>query len=112
LVIAGMGAYWQTRTRIYDLGPGVTPPVSLASVKPGYTSGARATKIQGTVRVACVVGRNGICADVAVVRSLDRHLGLDEAAVRAARGWRFKPALVQGEPVAARIQIDFRFALR
>lgn len=111
-VLLAMAVYWRSASRVYELGPGVTPPVPVASSKPLYTMPARQAKIQGTVRVRCVVGRDGICADVAVVQSIDRRLGLDDAAVRALQAWRFRPALVHGTPVAARVLIDFTFALR
>jgi TonB family protein len=111
-VLLAMTMYWRSAARVYELGPGVTPPVPVASVKPLYTMPARQAKIQGTVRVRCVVGRDGICTDVAVVQSIDRRLGLDDAAVQALHAWRFRPALVNGTPVAARVLIEFTFALR
>jgi len=104
-------AYWAAASRVYDLGPGVTPPVPVARLNPHYTLAARQAKIQGTVRVRCVVGKSGVCSDVTVVRSVDRSLGLDDAAVRALSAWRFMPAVVQGKPVASRISVDFSFAL-
>jgi TonB family protein len=103
--------YWRS-SRVYELGPDVTPPVPVASVKPRYTAPARQAKIQGTVRLGCVVRRDGICVDVTVIQSIDRRLGLDDAAVEALHAWRFRPALVRGTPVAARVRIDFTFALR
>jgi TonB family protein len=59
-----------------------------------------------------VVGPDGACSTVAVVRSLDKTFGLDEQAVQAIGEWRFRPALLQGRPQSARIQLDFKFALR
>jgi TonB family protein len=103
--------YWVAASRVYDLGPGVTPPVPVARLNPQYTMAARHAKIHGTVRVRCVVGKSGVCSDVVVVRSVDRSLGLDDAAVRALSAWRFTPALVQGKPVASRVSVDFSFAL-
>ena len=112
IVLVATTVYWRSGPRIYELGPGVTPPVPVASVKPQYTVPARQAKIQGTVRIRCVVSRDGVCTDVAVVQSIDRQLGLDDAAIEALHGWRFKPALVRGTPVAARVFVDFTFALR
>jgi len=103
--------YWRASSRVYDVGPGVTPPVPVARSNPQYTVAARRAKIQGTVRVRCVVGTSGVCGDVTVVRSVDRSLGLDDAAVHALSAWRFTPAIVQGKPVASRVSVDFSFAL-
>jgi TonB family protein len=80
-------------------------------LNPQYTVAARRAKIQGTVRVGCVVGKSGLCGDVTVVKSVDRSLGLDDAAVHALSAWRFTPALLQGKPVASRVSVDFSFAL-
>jgi TonB family protein len=104
--------YWRAAPQVYDLGPGVTPPVPVARLTPQYTAAARQAKIHGTVRVRCVVSQRGVCRDVMVVQSVDRSLGLDGAAVQALSAWRFKPALVGGKAVASRIVVDFAFVLR
>jgi TonB family protein len=112
-VLSLVGAiYWSNRSQVYDLGAGITAPVPVVTPHPGYTAPAMRAKIQGTVRVRCVVHPNGVCADVIVVRSLDRTYGLDDEAVRAIRDWRFRPALRAGTPVATRIDLEMRFALR
>jgi TonB family protein len=104
--------YWSSRSRVYDLGAGITAPVPVVTPHPAYTASAMRAKIQGTVRVQCVVRPDGVCADVSVIRSLDRTYGLDDEAVRAIRDWRFRPALRAGRPVATRIDLEMRFALR
>jgi TonB family protein len=103
---------WRAASHVYDLGPGVTSPVPVARLNPQYTVAARHAKIQGTVRVRCVVGKSGVCRDVTVVKSVDPSLGLDAAAVQALSAWRFTPAFVEGKPVASRVAVDFSFALR
>ena len=111
VVLSFVGAiYWNSRSRIYDLGAGITAPVPVVTPHPEYTASAMRAKIQGTVRVRCVVRLDGVCADVTVVRSLDRTYGLDDEAVRAIRDWRFRPALRAGTPAATRI--DSRCASR
>ena len=47
-----------------------------------------------------------------VVRSLDGVFGLDQAAVRAANQWVFRPATMDGEPVAPAVTIELVFTLR
>jgi TonB family protein len=111
-VLAGAATYWRVGVRVYDLGGDVVAPVPVATPRPQYTMAARRAKIQGTVRVRCVVRPDGACSNVAVVRSLDKTFGLDEQAVQAIGEWRFRPALLQGRPVSTRIQLDFKFALR
>jgi TonB family protein len=113
VVLSFVGAiYWSSRSRVYDLGAGITAPVPVVTRHPEYTASAMRAKIQGTVGVRCVVRPDGVCADVTVTRSLDRTYGLDDEAVRAIRDWRFRPALRAGTPVATRIDFEMRFALR
>lgn len=104
--------YWSSRSRVYDLGAGITAPVPIVTPHPTYTASAMRAKIQGAVRVQCVVRPEGVCADVNVVRSLDSKYGLDDEALRASREWRFRPARRAGTPVATRIVMEFKFALR
>jgi TonB family protein len=111
-MLLGLAIYWRASVRVYDLGSGVTAPVPVAMRRPEYTMAARRAKIQGTVRVQCVVRPDGACSNVAVVRSLDRTFGLDEQAVHAIGEWRFRPASLQGRPVPTRVMFDFKFALR
>ena len=111
-LVLATAMFWRAATHVYDLGPGVTPPVPLARLTPQYTMAARQAKIQGTVRVRCVVVKSGVCRDVTVIQSVDPSLGLDGAAVQALSAWRFKPARVEGKAVASRVFVDFAFALR
>jgi TonB family protein len=58
-----------------------------------------------------VVTVDGTVTDVRIVRSLDGRLGLDEEAVKVARQWRFRPGLLNGQPVAVRITIELSFSI-
>ena len=91
---------------------GVTPPRLLREVKPAYTAAAVRARIQGAVGLACIVERDGSVGPVRVVRSLDAPSGLDEAAVRAVKEWRFAPGTRNGTPVRVEINIEMSFTLR
>jgi protein TonB len=98
-----------------DIGPpgnGVSWPRLLRDVKPAYTLEAMRARITGSVGLSCVIERDGGVSDCRLTRSLDRHHGLDDEALRAARQWRFLPARRLGEPVAVRVTIDMDFTLR
>ena len=69
-------------------------------------------KVQGVVRLECVVLPDGTIGDVRILRSLDATFGLDQEAVRAARQWRFVPAKRFGQPVPVLITVELAFALR
>ena len=94
-----------------EAGGGVTPPVPIAQVQPTYTTAAMVAKIQGAVRLLVVVRADGTVGDVKVVGSLDSKYGLDDRAVAAAKGWRFKPGLRQGAPVDVQVVMILEFHL-
>jgi TonB family protein len=94
-------------------GSGVTDPVPIVRYEPVYTPDAAAHRIEGEVWVECTVTINGLCSDTRVVRSLDSRYGLDDAAVRAARQWRFRPGRrANGEPVPVVVSIAIAFSIR
>lgn len=103
---------WRERSRVYELNGEITAPIPVLAPSPHYTDAARLAKIQGVVRLQCVVRTDGGCGDATVLRSLDSVYGLDDEAVRTMRRWRFKPALLERQPVPVRIRIDMKFALR
>jgi TonB family protein len=96
----------------YRPGNGVTTPVLLKEVKPGYTSEAMRAKIQGAVLLQCTVQVDGSVGDIQVVRSLDPVFGLDQQAIAAARQWRFRPGTLRDQPVPVQITIELSFTLR
>jgi len=90
---------------------GVTLPSVIREVQPVYTQAAMEAGIEGDVHLTGVVRPDGAVDRIDIVDSLDAELGLDESAVEAAGQWRFEPGTVDGEPVAVRVTLQFRFAL-
>ncbi|WP_295138760.1 energy transducer TonB [uncultured Reyranella sp.] len=66
---------------------------------------------QGEVMVRVRLDADGTAAEIMVWRSSTFPL-LDRAALTAVRGWHFLPALRDGRPVAAWVEIPVRFHLR
>jgi TonB family protein len=94
-------------------GGAATPPVPIRQVKPVYTGGALASKIQGSATLEVEVLANGTVGNVKVIKSLDRIHGLDLEAIRAARQWLFIPARnAAGRPVDVIVQLILDFNLR
>jgi TonB family protein len=98
--------------QIYQPGNGVSLPIVVKQVKPDYTDEAKAARIQGSVWVKAVVQADGDVGNVRVTRSLDTEFGLDNAAVAAAKQWKFKPGTKDGKPVAVEITIELTFTLK
>jgi TonB family protein len=94
---------------IYPAGKmGVTAPQVIFNPEPSFSDEARKAKAQGIVMLLLVVGKDGRPYDVHVGQALG--MGLDEQAIEAVNRWRFRPATLNGQPVATQIavQVDFR----
>ena len=97
---------------IFTTKDGVTLPVPVRSVNPGYTAAAMDAHIEGTVGLAVVVLADGKVSEVMVTQSLDKEYGLDTQAVEAARQWLFKPGTKDGKPVTVRVALEMTFTLK
>jgi protein TonB len=86
---------------------GVTVPEVIFNPEPSFSDEARKAKAQGIVLLLLVVGKDGHPSDIRVRQSLG--MGLDEKAIEAVNRWRFRPATLNGQPVASQIavQVDF-----
>lgn len=83
-------------------------PVEIERVNPVYPSLAQKSKIEGTVVVKVLVGINGNVEKVEVLKS---HPLLDNAAVEAAKQFKFVPGKQNGKPVKTWVSIPFNFKL-
>jgi TonB family protein len=77
-------------------------------VSPSYPAQARTARVTGNVTVFLTVDEKGAVAEVK--RTNGPEL-LRRAAEDAARRWKFKPTLVNGQPVRVAGYISFNFAL-
>lgn len=83
----------------------------LDNPKPAYPALARRMKEQGRVVLRVQVGANGLPTDVQLHdgSGSDR---LDNAALEAVRRWKFVPARLGSEPVAAAVLVPIVFSLK
>lgn len=88
---------------------GVTVPQVIYNPDPSFSDEARKSKTQGVVGLMLVVGKDGQTYNIRVRQSLG--MGLDEKAIEAVKTWRFKPATLNGQPVAAQIAVEVDFHL-
>ena len=89
------------------IGNGVLAPTVLHTENPSYSEAAKKEKISGNVLVGLVVDQQGEPTHVRVVRGIG--YGLDEKAVEAVKGYKFKPAMEDGKPVAVAMNIQVNF---
>lgn len=83
-------------------------PEAIFRVLPIYPDLARKAGVDGTVVVNAHVCACGQIMETRLARSIPM---LDEAAVAAVRQWEFKPALINGEPVAVWVAVPVQFRL-
>lgn len=83
-------------------------PLVQDKVPPVYPEVARQARIQGTVVLQAVIGRDGLVQNLHVVSG---HPMLAPAAMEAVRQWRYKPYLVNGSPVEVETMVRITFSL-
>ncbi len=84
-------------------------PVEIKRVNPVYPELAKKAGIEGTVVVKVLVNTKG---DVEKVEILKSHPLLDEAAVNAAKQFKFKPGKQRDRYVKVWVSIPFNFRLK
>jgi TonB family protein len=85
------------------------PPVAVYAPPAPFSEEARRMKIQGVVIVSLLVTEEGLPSDIRLEKSAGA--GLDEEAMQTVSQYRFKPAMKDGQPVAARITVEVNFRL-
>ena len=86
-----------------------TPVAILAKPRPAYTPEGRSLHIEGEVVIEVLFAASGEVQVLRIVRGLGH--GLDENAVTAARGIRFRPAERAGRPVDTKGMVHITFEL-
>jgi TonB family protein len=86
--------------------PAMGPLRPIKTSPPQHPDEARKAGLQGNVLLDCTIGADGRVTDAIVIRG---DSPLSEAAVKAARNWRYEPLLLQGKatPFVASIQVSF-----
>jgi TonB family protein len=78
------------------------------SVTPGYPTLARQMKVQGSVIMLAVIGRDGLIQELRLVSGPPILAG---AAQEAVRQWHFKPHYIGAEPVETQAKITVNFTI-
>lgn len=85
------------------------PPEVVKQVQPDYPNEALANKAEGTVWVNVWIDETGNVVEAKVMKTEAEVF--NQAAVAAAKQWTFKPAILNGKPVAVWVMVPFRFKL-
>ena len=87
---------------------GVSEGLLIHQVKPPYPAIAIAGHIQGEVILQAVIGKDGTIQNLHVISG---HPMLIKAAAEAVQQWRYRPYLLNGEPVEVETQIRVNFTI-
>jgi periplasmic protein TonB len=90
------------------VGGNVEAAKAIFKPSPEYPPLAKMARIQGTVRLAAVISREGTIQDL---KLLSGHPLLVQSAMAAVQRWRYQPTLLNGEPVEVETEIDVIFTL-
>jgi TonB family protein len=90
------------------ISAGVAQGLLVKKVPPSYPEDARQSRIQGQVVLKALIDTNGDVADLDLISG---HPALAPAAIAAVKQWKYKPYLLNGQPVNAETQITVNFTL-
>jgi len=87
---------------------GVSTGLLIRKVTPNYPPLAKQARIQGAVVLQAEISKEGTIQNLQLISG---HPMLAPAAIEAVKQWRYKPYLLNGEPVAVETQVVVNFSL-
>jgi len=87
---------------------GVESGLLQSKIAPIYPPLAMQARIQGTVVLKVIINRDGEVQDISLFSG---HPLLAPAAIEAVKQWKYRPYLLNGEPVAVETQVQVNFSL-
>jgi protein TonB len=87
---------------------GVSQGLLVKRVQPPYPPLAKQARIQGVVLLQATISKNG---DIENLTLISGHPMLAPAAIEAVKQWKYKPYLLNGEPVEVDTQVQVNFTL-
>jgi protein TonB len=87
---------------------GVTSGLLIRKVAPVYPALARQARIQGTVLLRAVISKEG---SITGLQLISGHPMLAPAAIDAVKQWKYRPYLLNGEPVEVDTEVQVNFTL-
>ena len=91
-----------------QVSPGVTTGMLIHQIAPVYPPDARRANIQGVIVLQALISKEGRITELKRITGPKELAG---AAIDAVEQWRYRPYLLNGEPVAVRTQIQVNFTL-
>ena len=107
-ILRNAAAVMENGPSVIRVGANVQQANLLRQVTPEYPQEARESGIQGTVRFTATISPEG---DIQALQLESGHPLLVTNAMNAVKQWRYKPTLLNGNPVTVMTTIDVNFTL-
>ena len=107
-LLASAGGAPVPRLQTLSVSQGVSRGLLLKQTQPAYPADALRLGIEGPVELMATVSKAG---DISAVKILSGDSRLAHAAVEAVKRWKYKPYLLDGEPVEIQTQVTVNFKL-
>jgi TonB family protein len=91
-----------------SISQGVSQGLVIKKVLPAYPANALHMRTEGSVQLLATISKRG---DISAVKILSGDPGLARAAVDAVKQWKYKPYLLDGNPVDIQTQVTVNFKL-
>jgi protein TonB len=90
------------------ISKGVAEGMAISKPSPAYPAIARAARVEGTVVLQATISKTGTIENL---RVLSGSPMLQQAALNAVQQWRYRPYLLNGDPVEVETTINVIFSL-
>jgi TonB family protein len=91
-----------------NISQGVSHGLLIKKVQPVYPRNALAMRVEGSIELLATISKTG---DITQVKVLSGDSQLTKAATDAVKQWKYKPYLLNGEPVEIQTQVTVNFKL-
>jgi TonB family protein len=94
--------------QMLSVSQGVSRGLLVTKTQPVYPASAMQLRIEGAVELQATISKSG---DISGVKIISGDTRLARAAVDAVKQWKYKPYLLNGEPIEIQTQITMNFKL-
>jgi len=91
-----------------NISQGVSQGLLIKKIQPTYPHNALSMRLEGAVELMATISKNG---DITKIKVLSGDSQLTKAATDAVKQWKYKPYLLNGEPVEIQTQVTVNFKL-
>lgn len=106
--LVGSGSTPKPILQTINISQGVSQGLLIKKVQPSYPRNALTLRIEGAVELMATISKSG---DITHIKILSGDAQLTKAATDAVKQWKYKPYLLNGEPVEIQTQVTINFKL-